>query len=327
MNRKFSIFILVFCCLKSAYGQVVVNENKTLIHTADSLFEIGDFQQSSRMYRNAFSKGKAANPIDLYKAGVAFARTPEIDTAFHYFNHLIKYKKYSIVESLPSDSNLVYLHSDERWPILLEQLIDLKNFVEKDMNLELKAALELVFEEDQKYRSLFRAIEDQFGRDSDEFKNILSNQRHMDSLNQIVVLNVLDKYGWLGKEIVGEKGNSVLFMVIQHADLPIQKKYLPMMKLAVQNGDAAIIDLVKLEDRIAAREGRKQTYGSQIFTNPETGEQYVYPVRNPELLDERRRSIGLLAMEEYLSYYTLEWDVEKHKALTKRMEAKGTVIP
>jgi len=55
-----------------------------------------------------------------------------------------------------------------------------------------------------------------------------------DSINLIKVMKILDERGWLGKNVVGEQGNKTLFLVVQHADLEYQQKYLPMMRDAVK---------------------------------------------------------------------------------------------
>jgi len=108
--------------------------------------------------------------------------------------------------------------------------------------------LEMILEEDQKYRS------------SSDWKKILK----ADSANQIEVIKILDTYGWLGEDEVGKKGNAALFLVIQHADLPIQEKYLPMMRKAVEDGKARPADLALLEDRVRKKKNEKQLYGSQL---------------------------------------------------------------
>ena len=59
-----------------------------------------------------------------------------------------------------------------------------------------------------------------------------------DSINLIKVMKILDERGWLGKNVVGTQGNQTLFLVIQHADLEYQQKYLPMMREAVKDGNA-----------------------------------------------------------------------------------------
>ena len=128
-----------------------------------------------------------------------------------------------------------------------------------------------------------------------------------DSLNQIQVRKILDERGWLGPEVVGERGNATLFLVIQHADLETQIKYLPMMRKAVSKGNARGRDLALLEDRVALGQGKQQIYGSQIWENKETGLPYVAPLRDPKNVNQRRKEIGLMPIELYLRRWKIEW--------------------
>ncbi|MEZ5038583.1 MAG: DUF6624 domain-containing protein [Saprospiraceae bacterium] len=73
--------------------------------------------------------------------------------------------------------------------------------------------------------------------------------------------------GWLGADVIGNQGNSTLFLVIQHADIETQEKYLPMMRDAVSKGNARASSLALLEDRVALRKGEKQIFSTQSFSN------------------------------------------------------------
>ncbi|MFW5759262.1 MAG: DUF6624 domain-containing protein, partial [Bacteroidota bacterium] len=99
-------------------------------------------------------------------------------------------------------------------------------------------------------------------------------------------------------------------LVIQHADLETQVEYLPLLQKAVKKENAKASSLALLEDRIALRQGKFQTYGSQIWTNPETGELFVAPLIDPENVDKRRAEVGLGTLSSYLKQWQLEWNVE-----------------
>ena len=141
-----------------------------------------------------------------------------------------------------------------------------------------------------------------------------------DSINLLKVKKILDERGWVGKDKVGAQANSTLFLVIQHSDLETQKKYLPMMKEAVKNGNADSGSLALLIDRIEIREGRKQIYGSQIGINPNTKTEYVLPVIDPDNVDKRRTEVGLGSMSDYVKNWNLIWDVEKYKSDLRELE-------
>ncbi|MFD1284318.1 DUF6624 domain-containing protein [Mesonia ostreae] len=158
-----------------------------------------------------------------------------------------------------------------------------------------------MYEEDQSLRKQIRDVEAEFGRDSKEMKAHWAKIIEKDSINLIKIQNILDERGWLGSDVIGRQGNSTLFLVIQHSDLEIQEKYLPMMRDAVDEGNARASSLALLEDRVALRKGEKQIYGSQIGRDPETGEFYVSPLIDPENVDKRRAKVGLGSIADYVS--------------------------
>jgi hypothetical protein len=136
---------------------------------------------------------------------------------------------------------------------------------------------------------------------------------YMDSLNLIKVTTLIDKYGWLGPADIGEDGNATLFIVIQHAHLETQQKYLPMMRSAVKSGHAKASSLALLEDRVALREGKKQIYGSQVYVGMNGNGSYVLPLEDPENVDQRRARVGLGTLADYLKQFNMTWDVEKYR--------------
>jgi hypothetical protein len=104
-----------------------------------------------------------------------------------------------------------------------------------------------------------------------------------------------------------------MFMVIQHADLPIQEKYLPMIREAAAAGRAQPRHLAMLEDRVALREGRKQRYGTQLKWNESVKAYRIAPMEDPDHVDERRKAVGLSPLAIYLAQWGLNWDVEEYK--------------
>ena len=161
------------------------------------------------------------------------------------------------------------------------------------------------------------------GPDSEEAKAQGRLTYQTDSINVIKVTRILDEYGWLGPEVVGNRGSNALFLVIQHAEIETQEKYLPMLKQAAMDGKAEPGMLAYLQDRIAIRKGERQIYGSQLGKDPETGESYVMPLTDPEHVNERRAEVGLGTIEEYISSKYITWDLEKHKERTKKIESEN----
>lgn len=92
------------------------------------------------------------------------------------------------------------------------------------------------------------------------------------------------------------------------------------MKEAVKKGNADSGSLALLIDRIEIREGRRQIYGSQIGTKPNTKTQYVLPLIDPDNVDKRRSEVGLGSISDYVKNWNLIWDVEKYKSELPELE-------
>jgi len=143
-------------------------------------------------------------------------------------------------------------------------------------------------------------------------------QKDQDNLRKVV--SIIDQYGWLSPQKIGMNAGQALFLVIQHADLATQKKYLSMIRAAEKNGEILSSNLALLEDRINIREGKKQNYGSQSFTDTYTGQVYFYPIAEPELLEERRKSMGLVPMQEYAKLLNTAWNLKTYKEMLPEIE-------
>lgn len=169
--------------------------------------------------------------------------------------------------------------------------------------------LDTIYEDDQKYRQQTTKIAEKHGWESEEVKSHWRIVVKKDSMNLIKVKKNLDTRGWLGPDIIGEKGSATLFLVLQHSDLTTQEKYLPMLRQAVKDGNAGAISLALLEDRVALDKGEKQMYGTQIGVNLKTGKYYVRWLHDPDNVNKRRKKNGLNSIEEYVSNWGITWNV------------------
>jgi hypothetical protein len=214
------------------------------------------------------------------------------------------------------------LHADKRWGDIIKRIKENKFKTAPNLNYTLIEILDTVYYYDQRDRWEIDEIEKKYGWESNEMKNLWKNIVKYDSLNLVKVTNILDEYGWLGTESIGIEGNSALFLVIQHANIKTQEKYLPMMRDAVNKGNARAGSLALLEDRVALRQGKKQIYGSQISRDNKTGKYYVMPLDDPDNVDKRREKVGLGPLKEYVSEWGIIWDAEEYKKFLQEFETK-----
>ncbi len=316
------VFILLFLCkLPAAYGQET-KDYGALILEADALFENKAYLASGLKYTEAFMlRGDKGEINDRYNAACAFALAQQADSAFKQLMRIATAGKFSNLDHIKNDKDLDGLHADARWEEVIGIISTNKAKAELHLDKALAASLDSVFEEDQRYRLQLNHTETTKGSDSDEMKKLWNIIQEKDSCNTVFITKLLDERGWLGPDITGAKGNQAIFLVIQHAGLQTQEKYLPMMRDAVAKGNAKPSSLALLEDRVALRKGKRQLYGSQIGFNKETGKQYVLPLEDPLHVDERREKAGLPPMAEYLKNWDLTWDPDLYLKELPGLEA------
>ena len=322
MKYPFLFFIflisdqLIFC-------QTTISNYSENINKAESLYKDKKYKQAAIMYRQAFkSNNWNANPGDRIGAACAWASASVPDSAFFHLEKVATKDKFSDFEFISKTKILKPLHKYKKWQQLLETIKLNKEKTEAKWNRPLIAQLEKIDEEDQKYRLQIDSIEKKFGVNSNELKNLWELITKADTANLIQVTAILDKHGWLGSDVVGYTGNSTLFLVIQHADKATQQKYIPMLREAVKIGNAEPSDLALLEDRLALRNGKKQIYGSQLWRDPQTQVYYVAPLENPDNVDQRRASVGLPQLSDYLSRWKIDWNVQEYKKILPNLEVK-----
>jgi hypothetical protein len=263
----FSFVFLLFTTL--SFGQSVPRQYVDIVKQADSLYKSKDYLKSAQAYSEAFkTNGWKGSSTDRYNAACSWALANIPDSAFFQLNRIAAKSNYSDYKHIITDEDLNSLHSDKRWNLLLEVIRQNKDKAEANYNKTLVVLLDSIFDEDQKHRAQSKELEEKYGWDSKEVKDLWKIINKKDSSNLVSVKSILDKYGWLGADVVGSKGNQTLFLVIQHSNLPTQEKYLPMMRDAVKNGKAKGSRLALLEDRVALAQGKKQIYGSQISQDP-----------------------------------------------------------
>ena len=159
--------------------------------------------------------------------------------------------------------------------------------------------LAYVFKTDQQYRIPLEPTAKKYGWNSPQVDSLYDLMAIQDSINLGVVTHIIDTYGWIGTDSIGPSGSTALWTVIQHSDLDIQQKYLPLMRIAVWQGRAHASELAYLEDRVALGEGRKQIYGTQFGVDPKTNKYVFSPIEDEPNVDKRRAAVGLEPLEEY----------------------------
>jgi hypothetical protein len=315
-----TFFGFFLCCLALGQNWPKYNELRA---EAFQLYENKEYLKSGLKYSEAFAVfGNNSLPEDRYNAACSWALANEIDSAFVQLYNIAEKWNYMGYDHLITDMDLRSLYKDRRWNKVVEIVKSNKDRAEAKVDKTLAATLDTINYDYYECRKHMNSIALKYGWGSDEIKSLRKKIAENDSVNTIKVKAILDKYGWLGTDIVGELGNTTLWLVIQNSDFSTQEKYLPMMRQAYKNGKASGVHLSYLEDRCALRQGKRQIYGSFTGRDMETNLSYVLPLEDPDNVDKRRSELGLPPLSEYLTQYQIVWDVEQYKKDLPSIEAK-----
>ena len=208
-----------------------------------------------------------------------------------------------------------------------------------DINFQLKEKLDSILYKDQTLRELFddnitseweTKILVEFGIPKEDIKakywSVVAKQ---DSLNLIEIEEVILKRGYPGKTLAGEPTNEAAWYVIQHSDKIEQ--YFPIIEKAGEEGELPMRLVAMMGDRLLMQKGKEQIYGTQVagrkinFQNKEKEEwfQFVWPIKNPEKVNELRKKAGFdLTVEENASRLNVEYHSYTLKEIDSTLNPK-----
>jgi len=121
----------------------------------------------------------------------------------------------------------------------------------------------------------------------------------VDAENTATLRRITTAHGWPGRTLVGEEAADAAWLIAQHADADteFQNWARELLEQAVKLGDAPPRHLAYLTDRCCLHARWPQKYATQYVPGDQGLE--LYPVEEPEHLDERRAAIGLEPFADY----------------------------
>lgn len=277
------------------------------IKTADSLLKKGNYALASEHYRKAFAAfDGAAAPGDRLNSARAFAFSGKKDAAIAALQKYCTNNRHWEYTQIYNDPAFYSIRSTPEFTSVIDCMKANKQKYAPNFNYEWQHVLDSIHTADQVVRKKDTTIL------KDPIAMAKANERmqKVDSSNLVFVSGFLDKYGWKGANEVGETGNNTLFLVIQHAPLAVQEKYLPLLRKAVKEGKAWPNQLALLEDRVLVAQKGYQIYGSQLHMD-EHGVMTVSPIQDEANVNKRRAAVGLEPLEEYLKYFNINYTPKK----------------
>ncbi|MDM9630931.1 BT_3928 family protein [Robiginitalea aurantiaca] len=155
---------------------------------------------------------------------------------------------------------------------------------------DLKSTLDSIMVMDQKYRSDFSM--ENWGK-----------QFEIDQQNMVLIDSILQVHGYPGKSLVGPETNKAAWYVIQHSERI--DEFLPSIQIAAETGELPYRLYAMMLDRSLMGQGLPQKYGTQgrsYFMNTPEEINLIWPIENPEEVNNRRKAAGFnQSVEEYVA--------------------------
>jgi hypothetical protein len=151
----------------------------------------------------------------------------------------------------------------------------------------LRAELENMFELDQKMRRTLN------GLSVEERTRVFAQIREVDLRNQARLDEIFSQVAWPKASVFGARAAEAAFLIVQHSNQAMMKKYFEAMRLASEEGELSKSSFALLVDRVRMNDGKMQLYGSQFRSMPMSNEFCVWPVEDWDNLDKRRAAMGL----------------------------------
>jgi len=187
---------------------------------------------------------------------------------------------------------------DEKDPDLRFELLSL---VKDDQDIRGK------FNGFRKERGLFgidnKTLNEKLNNDPElkkEFLALANRMQELDDSRLLRMKEILTKYGWPGRSLVGTEAAAAAWLIVTHAvrDVTFQRLALEAMKklppCEVENSH-----LADLTDRVLVGEGKKQLYGTMLDVK-EDGKFAPKPIEDEANVDKRRAALGLQPLAEMI---------------------------
>jgi hypothetical protein len=122
----------------------------------------------------------------------------------------------------------------------------------------------------------------------------------IDSANTAWLKTYVARWGWPTTAHVGHEAVRTAFLIVQHAthDTAFMRAMLPSIDESYRRGELDGGAVALLTDRLEVKAGRPQIYGTQLSLRG--GRWVLDSIVDSLRVDERRRSMGLPPLAEYL---------------------------
>lgn len=239
-----------------------------------------------------------------FELGKLYSVNYNIDSAFVYL-----FKSVDIHEDIQmlSDPNFLPLTNFDLWSDLCDTVFSVQNI--KFKSAKHKEITKKFIKIEIYDQALFQHID--VMEDLNLGDNIINYALHtfkdkLSEENEKELVEIINEVGWPKNKDYPLDTDFIIFVVTQHGELNFIESIFPTIEGAYKEGSFPAQTYAYLKDRICLWKNIPQVYGTQIGTD-DNGKHFLYKTDDIEHVDERRSSVGLGGIKEYLE----SWGIKK----------------
>ncbi len=275
-----------------------VNEERIITYNMDSI------EWAEKVSKNKETDWKMTEltspPFDsimtCYNLGLKYLRENNLTLSDKYFSRWINSVSIDKLIYLIFDPRIKMMNNKCLIPVLSKKIENRYKRVYKNSNCFFIDSIGLA---DQYYRSIDMDLNFGLGYVRYYDQKILNELNVSDSIvlqrdkiHLKLALNFLRKNAFPTISTYGKRMVNNFINIINHSlDTTIYKNYLPVIYNNCMKGESEWQSYVTLYDRDLMLKGRKQEYGTQYIIK--AGNDELYPVDSMNLVNERRKKLGL----------------------------------
>lgn len=274
-------------------------------HLTDSLRDVGSVEGAINAFQ-ILQQQEGSAFHGFYDYACVLSIDKQIDSAFKYLRLATVLDTTALALR---DPDFLNLRKDIRWHDFEKHLIasiEIKHGITYKDTAYAKR-LWYMHATDQAYNDCLSISERRLGRNSTVGRALWQLKELLNQENQQELMKLVSAKGWPKYSEVGETAGGAAFLVIQHADLAKQEKYLPLIKERCMEHEADWEGYALMYDRIQTGEGKPQKYGSQLHFNKETNAYELDPLLDATKVDQWRAEVGLGPLADYVSMWGIEF--------------------
>lgn len=186
---------------------------------------------------------------------------------------------------------------------------------------EIAKELKKMRDTEQKMRIKWSGMVKKGKTETEKFKELTKASIAEDRTNTARMREIVNEYGWPTYDLVGKGPSNNAWLIVQHADRnPLfQAKCLPLLKEAVDNGQANPSNYAYLYDRVQVSKGEKQLYATQSSSNNGLYEGSFYALDDESNVQKRRNEMDIeRSVVDYATSMGFEYTIPTEEEAVER---------